>query len=363
LAKTTLSAILIVDGGGTVTTIVGWDIGGANVKAAWLDSERGETQTVRVASYPFEIWRDKDRLPKVLQSVLSEVAAELPQVMALTMTAELADIFSTKREGVLFVLENVLAAFPDCKAYALDLSGDFVALKEAQTQPLDFAAANWLATALYLAREYSDCLLVDVGSTTTDIIPILGGQVANQGRTDLARLLAGELVYTGVLRTHLASIVHSVPVGGRFCPVASEYFAISGDVHLILGHLGPEDYTCPTPDGQPPTLASARGRLARLVCADTEMLSPAEIDEMARYVHQRQVQQISEALQQVLSRLAGHRELEVVTMGSGAFLATQAVQQLGLRSLNSRWDRQVSAVAPCLAVAHLLAEQMEARGQ
>jgi (4-(4-[2-(gamma-L-glutamylamino)ethyl]phenoxymethyl)furan-2-yl)methanamine synthase len=363
LAKTTISVILIIDSGGTVTTIVGWDIGGANVKAAWLDSEQGETQAVRVASYPFEIWRDKGRLPKVLQSVLSEVTAELPQVMALTMTAELADVFSTKREGVQFVLESVLVAFPDCAAYALDLAGDFVALKEAQTRPLDFAAANWLATALYIARVYSDCLLVDVGSTTTDIIPILGGEIVSHGRTDLARLLAGELVYTGALRTHLASIVHSVPVGGRSCRVASEYFAISGDVHLILGHLGPEDYTCPTPDGQPPTLVSARSRLARLVCADTEMLSTAEIDEMAYYIHQQQLRQISEALQQVLSRLAGHRALGVVVMGSGAFLAAQAAQQLGLRSLDARWDRQASAVAPCMAVAHLLAEQLEAKGQ
>jgi len=284
-------------------TIVGWDVGGANVKAAWLAYERSEAQAVRVASRPFEIWRDKDRLPLVLQTVLAEVTAELPKAMALTMTAELADIFCTKREGVLFVLDSVLATFPGCTGYALSLSGEFVPLKEARTRPLDFAAANWLATALFVARQYPDCLLVDVGSTTTDIIPILDGRAANHGRTDLERLVAGELVYTGALRTHLAAIVHAVPVGGGLCPVSSEYFAISGDVHLILGHLRPKDYTCPTPDGRPPTVASARQRLARLVCADTEMLSPAEIDEMAHYIYEQQLNQISEALLQVLSRL------------------------------------------------------------
>jgi len=343
-------------------TIVGWDVGGANVKAAWLAYEQSEAQTVQVASRPFEVWRDKDRLPKVLQTVLAEVTAEMPQAMALTMTAELADIFCTKREGVLFVLDSVLATFPDCTGYALSLSGEFIPLKEARTRPLDFAAANWLATALFMARQYPDCLLVDVGSTTTDIIPILDGRVANHGRTDLERLIAGELVYTGALRTHLAAIVHAVPVGGRFCPVSSEYFAISGDVHLILGHLGPEDYTCPTPDGRPPTVTSARQRLARLVCADTEMLSPAEIDEIAHYIHQQQLQQISEALQQVLSRLVGRRNLAVVAMGSGAFLASEAGRSLGLTvfDLEARWGREASAVAPCLAVAHLLAKQMEA---
>jgi probable H4MPT-linked C1 transfer pathway protein len=344
-------------------TIVGWDVGGANVKAVWLAYERGEAQTVRVASRPFEIWRDKDRLPQVLQTVLAQVTAELPQMMALTMTAELADIFCTKREGVLFVLDSVLTTFPDSKGYALSLSGEFVPLTEAQTRPLDFAAANWLATALFIAREHPDCLLVDVGSTTTDIIPIVGGRVANHGRTDLERLMTGELVYTGALRTHLAAIVHTVPMGGRFCPVSSEYFAISGDVHLILGHLNPEDYTCPTPDGRPPTITSARQRLARLVCADMEMLSTAEIDEMARYIHQRQLRQISEALQQVLSRLAGRRDIAVVAMGSGAFLAAEVARRLGLTiiDLEGCWGREASAVAPCLAVAHLLAAQMESR--
>jgi probable H4MPT-linked C1 transfer pathway protein len=344
-------------------TLVGWDVGGANVKAAWLAYERGEAQAVRVASCPYEIWRDKDRLPQVLRSVLAEVTAELPQAMALTMTAELADIFCTKREGVLFVLDSMLATFPGCVSQALSLSGEFVLLTEARTRPLDFAAANWLATALFIAKQHPNCVLMDVGSTTADIIPILNGRVASYGHTDLERLIAGELVYTGALRTHLAAIVHAVPVGGRFCPVSSEYFAISGDVHLILGHLSPEDYTCPTPDGRPPTVASARQRLARLVCADTEMLSPAEIDEMAHYIYQQQLQQITEALQQVLSRQTGRRDLAVAAMGSGAFLAAEAGRRLGLTvfDLEARWGREASAVAPCLAVAHLLAEQVEAR--
>lgn len=343
-------------------TILGWDVGGVNVKAAWLAYERGEARTIRAASRPFEIWRDKDRLPQMLQAVLAEAAPEPPQAMAVTMTAELSDAFSTKREGVLFVLDSVLAAFPGCVAYALSLAGEFVSLAQARARPLDFAATNWLATALFVARQYPNCLLVDVGSTTTDIIPILDGQVASQGRTDLERLMAGELVYTGALRTHLAAIVQAVPVHGRLCPVSSEYFAISGDVHLILGHLRPADYTCPTPDGRPPTVASARGRLARLVCADTEMLSAAEIDEMARYIYQQQLRQIGAGLAQVLSRLADRRDLTVVALGSGAFLAAESARRLGLAAidLGARWGRPASAAAPCVAAAHLLAEQLEA---
>jgi len=343
-------------------TIVGWDVGGANTKAAWLAYERGEAQALRTASRPYEIWRERERLLPLLQEVLAQATSELPQAMALTMTAELADVFRSKREGVLFVLDSIAAAFPDCPIYALSLAGEFVPLAEARTRPLDFAAANWLATALFLARQYPNCLLADVGSTTTDIIPLLNGRVAGLGRTDLDRLLSGELVYTGVLRTHLATIVHRVPVRGRLCPVSAEYFAISGDVHLILGHIQPADYTCPTPDGRPPTAEYARERLARLVCADLELLNPAEVEEMAYYIHHQQLRQIEEAMHQVLSRLAGRRDLSLVAMGSGAFLAAEAGRRLGLKVLNlaAQWGRQASEVAPCWAVAHLLAERLEA---
>jgi probable H4MPT-linked C1 transfer pathway protein len=344
--------------------VVGWDIGGANVKAALLVYEDGETKMMRVASRPFEIWRDKERLPDVLAAVLAELDPDsLPQAMAVTMTAELADVFITKKEGVLFVLNCVLASFPTCASYALGLTGEFVPLAEAREQPLNFAAANWLATALWIARQIPDCLVVDVGSTTTDILPILDHHVSTQGRTDLERLISGELVYTGMLRTNLAAIVQSVPVAGSMSRVSSEYFAISGDLHLILGNLAPEDYTCPTPDGKAPDLESARQRLARLVCADTDMLSPAEIDEIARYVYEQQVRQISEAVLQVFSALPERRDLPICALGSGRFLAVEVARRLGLGTveLSIAESQQTSAVAPCLAAGYLLIEQLESK--
>ena len=105
------------------------------------------------------------------------------------MTAELSDVFVTKREGVLYVVNTLLATFPDCAGYALDLSGRFTALAEARTRPLDFAAANWLATALFVAKSYPNCLLIDVGSTTTDLVPVRDGEVGAQGRDDAERLI------------------------------------------------------------------------------------------------------------------------------------------------------------------------------
>jgi (4-(4-[2-(gamma-L-glutamylamino)ethyl]phenoxymethyl)furan-2-yl)methanamine synthase len=337
---------------------LGWDIGAVNVKAALLSPEQAERN--QVASQPLEIWRDKNQLPGILQKIYADLSPGAPpQAMAVTMTAELSDAFSTKREGVLFVLECLKSCFPDPAIYCLSLSGEFVPVSEALSRPLEFAAANWLASALWIAKQLPNCLLLDVGSTTTDIIPILDGDVNVSERTDLARLSSGELVYTGALRTNLAAIVQSVPVAGQVCRVASEYFAISGDVHLILGNLEPHDYTCPTPDGQAPSVDSARKRLARLVCADDEMLSTSEIDELARHIYTRQIRQIQEGIGQVISRLPQLRIHPVVILGSGAFLGKAAAVNMGLKieDLSHKWGKKLSVV-PCLASALLLAEYL-----
>lgn len=342
--------------------IIGWDIGGANVKAAWLALEQDHPDQVRVASQPFEIWREKDHLPDVLRSVFSSIVLDAaPQAMAVLMTAELSDVFATKREGVLFILESIRSCFPDVASYALALWGGFIPLSDALGRPLDFTATNWLASAQWIAKQFPNCLLIDVGSTTTDILPIIDEKVSVLGRTDVARLCSGELVFTGALRTNLAAIVQFVPIAGRNCRVASEYFAVSGDVHLILGHLRPQDYTCTTPDGQPPSVDSARRRLARLVCADIEMLPTAEIDEMAKYIYEQQIRQIRDGLSQVLSRLPLLRKRPVIVAGAGAFLGLAAAKSMDLEvfDLACNWKQEELAVVPCMAAAHLLAEHLK----
>jgi hypothetical protein len=259
------------------------------------------------------------------------------------MTAELSDAFRTKREGVDFVLDAAEHALGELSV--LTTTGDLVSVTEARERPWDVAAANWVATALAVAEEHPDALLVDVGSTTADVVPIAGGRVAATAHNDLARLLAGELVYTGVLRTNLAAIAPRVPVRGGWCPVSSELFAISGDIHVVLGHLPPEAYDCPTPDGRPATAEFARERIARLVCSDVEQLDDAEIDAIAAFLHAEQLRQLEHAARRVQGPLAA--DAPVAAAGSGAFLARAVAARLG-RAV-------VDAVGPAAALAALLA--------
>ena len=276
--------------------------------------------------------------------------------VALTTTAELSDAFRTKREGVGFVLDAAEAAFGRAPLFAFTTAGEVVPLAEARARAPEVAAANWLASALAVAAAHPDSVMIDVGSTTADVVPIAAGRVVAAGRTDLDRLLAGELVYTGALRTNLAAIAPRVPVRDGWCPVASELFAISADVQLILGHLDPGAYTCPTPDGRPATVDFARERVARLVCSDAEQLAAEEIDAIAAFLHAKQVGQIEAAARRVGGRFEGG--LPVVPLGAGAFLAREAAAQLGLALAELPWSAAEREAAPAAALAELMARRL-----
>src|SRR5206468_3417149 len=200
---------------------------------------------------------------------------------------------------------------------------------QARREPLAVAAANWAATAHVVGRQCPDCLLVDVGTTTTDIIPIRGGAPMARGPTDVERLREGELVYTGALRTPVEAIAPTVPVGGRPTGVSAEGFALAGDVHVWRGDLAVADYSVPTPDGRPATREFAGERLARVVCADREMLDETDIGVIADAVWDAQVTRIAGAL---VRACAGQPALtRAVVTGLGEFLAAAAARRVGLQ--------------------------------
>lgn len=303
--------------------MIGLDVGGANTKAAVVDSD-GPT---RIVSEPFELWREPEGLADAIASVVGRLGLDDAPV-AVTTTAELVDVFASKREGVLSVLDAAERALPGRRLRVMTTDGALVGLDEARGAPLRCAAANWMATALVVARSLPDAILLDCGGTTTDVIPIVGGVVAARGRTDVERLLAGELVYTGALRTNIAAAVSSVPIGGEPCPVTSELFAISADAHLLRGSLTPEQCTCTFPDDRGTSPAEVRSRLARVVCADPEQLAGGDLEAIAAAVHEAQVASITAGLQRVARRVSSGTG--VLAVGVGAFLARAAAECCGL---------------------------------
>jgi hypothetical protein len=351
-----------------MATYLGWDIGGVHLKLSRLEVGAGGSTSLRTQVVPFEIWKDAGGLAERLRSMLDLSAGGRPgaptavAAHGVTMTAELSDVFQTRRDGVRAILSTCSEVFSRFRV--LDLEGRFVETAEAMERPLRVAAANWMATACVVARAVGAtgaALLIDVGSTTTDIIPVRDGRPRPLGRTDTERLLSGELVYTGLLRTPPVAFAETVPLAGGWCPLSPEHFTITADVYRVLGRINEDEYTVPTPDGRGKDREASAARLARLVCSDAATLGALAIEAIAAHLESRQVNQITRAVRQVLGCDSQGAPLPAAVAGSGAFLAEAAASRAGLRSTRlsrllpavggDRWD----VAAPSASIALLLA--------
>lgn len=333
-------------------SIIGWDVGGVNIKAARVTAGA----PVQVVLEPFELQRAPDRLAPTLAAIAATLGTAPADRHAVTMTAELSQFFRTKREGVDFVLCALETVFGADRLHVFGTDGAFHSVDAARRDPLRVAAGNWMATAALVGRWAPTCLLLDVGSTTTDVTPIVDGLVAARGRTDPERLAAAELVYTGAVRTPAEAVAHHVPFRGVRAGVSAEGFANMGDVYLWLGALTPEDYTIPSPDGRPATRAFAGERLARVVCGDREMLAEDDVDAIARGLEEAQVAAVADAVRHVAGR---HPQIRAaVVTGLGDFVAAAAARRAGLEvvHLAERLGNGAARTAPAAAVAVLLGE-------
>jgi probable H4MPT-linked C1 transfer pathway protein len=327
-----------------MTAVLGLDIGGANLKAAHTSGF--------AFSVPFALWKDPGLLPHALRKLVHEVPPA--DVLALTTTGELCDCFESKRQGVQAILDAVESVWRGpIRVWRND--GCFVDAAAARESALQVAAANWLALATFAGplAPGGAGLLIDVGSTTTDIVPLLGGRPIPQGRTDVERLRCQELVYTGVRRTPLCALLDGEG--------AAELFATTLDVYLILDCLVLPCTDRNTADGRPPTKANAHARLARMLCADLETSTETERLELAERIMARQIQLLQAAVTRVVERLPSP-PLAVIFAGEGEFLAERAVRSLPQLSscrtvhLSVKLHAMISQAACAYAVAMLARE-------
>ncbi len=348
-------------------TILGLDIGGANIKAA---NEAG-----RAVSRPFAIWRQPEQLENQITSILNK----FPQTdrLALTMTAELADCFSTKSEGVRFIVnavENSFNASLSSGAVALNsleqpqrsnlmtwtTDGRFLSPDEALESPMHVAAANWHALATWSMKfAPKGCgVLIDIGTTTTDIIPFEDGKPVPLGLTDASRLQSGELSYSGVRRTPLCAVAHSVPVENGYCSLAAEVFATTLDVNLLLDDIAEDAQDRDTANGKPATKQAAHDRIARMLCCDRDEISFEQAVQIAMFLADVQRQRLAGSLERVLNRLSSDCSTIIVS-GSGSFLARQLIHEnrktkdATVISLADQFSPEIAEAACAYAVAQL----------
>jgi (4-(4-[2-(gamma-L-glutamylamino)ethyl]phenoxymethyl)furan-2-yl)methanamine synthase len=325
-----------------MTAVLGLDIGGANLKAAHSNG------AVRLC--PFELWKNPQGLPDALRALLH--GAPEAETLAVTMTGELCDCFETKRQGVMHILDAVEAVAGKRRIRVWHNDGQFTDVKAARAAPLNVAAANWLALATYVGRFAPEgpALLIDIGSTTTDIVPLDSGRPVPRGRTDPERLRNLELVYVGVRRTPLCALLGT---GG-----AAELFATTLDLFLTLAWIPDNPHDLATADGRPATRAAAHARMARMLCADAETCTEDEARKLAQRALLKLVHHLTTAVESVAECHSGPPRTAVIA-GSGEELASFVLQKQkgfpmpAVVSLAERLGRGISQAACAQALAVL----------
>jgi probable H4MPT-linked C1 transfer pathway protein len=329
-----------------MSAVLGLDIGGANLKAAHTDG------TAR--SVPFALWRN----PHGLADALRHLVGAMPRAdrLAVTMTGELCDCFENRRQGVGAILDAVEAMASGRLVRVWRTDGRFTTTEEARTAPLLTASANWLALATFAGRlaPSGPALLIDVGSTTTDVIPLLDGVPVPRGRTDAERMESDEVVYKGVGRTPVCALMDGSG--------AAEFFATTHDVYLVLGLAAEFPDNCDTADGRPLTRAHAHARLARMLGADLENSTEQQRRALASRIDRRLGDLVRAAVEQVAGNLP-ETPKSVVLAGAGEFLARRALFQVpalrpcAIVSLRGLKGEPLSMAACAYAVAVLSQER------
>jgi (4-(4-[2-(gamma-L-glutamylamino)ethyl]phenoxymethyl)furan-2-yl)methanamine synthase len=332
---------------------IGWDIGGAHVKAVLVDAQGEAIASIQL---PCELWKGLDRLALVMEQVQQAFNADVTNSVV-TMTGELVDLFPNRHIGVCEIAQLVIQQLNHEPMFYASRSG-FVPYDDVSAHTSEIASMNWHASAQYVSHHVKNALFVDIGSTTADMIPIIDNQLCNLGYSDAERMANNELVYTGVVRTPLMAVAQQVEFKQQHYHVAAEYFATIADVYRLLSQLPIQNDLADTADGQDKSaLASAR-RIARMIGHDFEDASMFDWIALAKQFKHQHIEQLKQAMSQHLK----NKQLTVVGAGAGVFLVEEIAQlshcpYISVESLIKAVDtatlQQTITCFPAYAVARL----------
>jgi len=306
---------------------IGIDVGGANIKYA---DSRGEFGMIYLP-----IWKNLDMLEEKLEEIGRKTK---PDVVGVVLTAELSDVFKSKAEGVRFIEKAVKRVFEN--TYFMNLDGE---LKREIDTPEKFFANNWIASVRFLLKDHSDFIFVDMGSTTTDIIPVKDCRIL-ASKTDFERLKRRELLYFGLLRTPAFFLLKD--------NCSSEFFSITADAMLIDGIIREEDYICETPDGRGKSLEECMQRLARQYCSDLSEVGAEFVRKKAGEIKQEMVERISEVLREKGER---YDLKTVIGCGIGEKIIEESAALSGFEYISAeKIYGKVSYTFPAYAISRLV---------
>ena len=299
----------------------GWDLGGANIKLAQAEDGR----VIAVQQIPCPLLAEPSKFDDAIEEALALCTPDAAH--AVTMTGELSDVFPTRAEGVAYLVA-MMAQATGAKTRFYNLRKGLVDAEDAVEHWPEVASTNWHASATLAASLCSDGLLMDVGTTTTDLIPLKDGKAAAKGLTDGDRLTEGELIYGGVVRTPVLAVAQQAPFKGRMQGMAAERFATMADVYRLTGELPDDADPYPTADQRGNSIEESAARLARMLGRDSDEADFIAWKALAHFVARRQLDHIEADARELFQREELVSDAPVIGAGCGRFLAEQLAKRL-----------------------------------
>src|SRR5882757_4645960 len=270
--------------------MLGWDIGGAHVKVAAVDAAGRPLAAHQVAC---ALWRGLDQLEHALDRALAQLPAGAAGArQAATMTGELADLFADRGDGVRHIVGVLRRRIGGARLQVFAGELGFLNPQKAM-------------------------------ACATDVVAVRGGRVDALGRNDFQRLVSGELVYTGIVRTPLMAVAEAIEFESLQVPLMAEHFATMADVYRLTGELDERCDLHPAADGREKTAQASARRLARMIGRDAHEFPMARWQALAASFRGAQRERILHAARRVLSRSALAPSAPWVAAGSGAFLVPE----------------------------------------
>jgi len=339
----------------------GWDLGGANLKLAQAKDGR----ITAVTQIPCPRLADPKKFNQALDEALKTGAAGGRH--AVTMTGELSDVFPSRAIGVAYLV-GLMGKATGADTLFYSLRDGLIGAGAVRAAWQDVASANWHASASFAAAREPQGLFVDVGTTTTDLIPLKDGKPCAIGRNDGERMTEGELIYAGVVRTPVMAVAQEAPFKGRMQGIAGERFATMADVYRMTGELpeGADPY--PAADERGKSLDESASRLARMLGRDADEAEPIAWQALAHFLGRRQLDRIEADARVLSARETLRSDAPVIGAGCGRFLAEQLAKRLGRPYLDftdmidcdDEVREMAATCAPAVAVA-LFADESETK--
>ncbi len=294
---------------------IGWDIGGAHTKYT-VSFESKDVVECRIIHC--ELWKSLSKLEDIIENVNFKYKKKFNIINLITMSAEMCDIFCSRKKGV----KSILSLFEKRDFINHIYTKDNEILKlQGFKKYSSCESTNWMVIADYLKSFDKNIVAIDLGSTTTDLVLIKNHICVNTRYDDYSGLNTGELLYTGVLRTPIYSVTNSIVLNKKTYNIIPENFSTISDIYRLLNIIkNKSDYTN-TADGRSKSIKDTLHRISRVFGFDYTADNNDTIIKLSKKIMSMHLDQISYTIKShIKNNFSNAKNLKIIGMGVGRTL-------------------------------------------